>query len=95
MSSTSTGSLQVIFVSSWEEGEVRTLARLDPNTGEVHDIEASELGDDYQHLIKEYVETLDGAKWAPVIRQESGEDYRLASAEALAVFLNGQGAGPA
>jgi hypothetical protein len=88
MSGTSEDSLRVTFVSSWHEGEVRSRARLDLKTGEVRDIEVSELGEDYEHLIEEYIESLDGLRWAPVICQEAGGEYRLAGNEHLSKFRN-------
>ncbi len=87
MSSTSQDSLRVTFVSSWHEGEVRSRARLDLKTGEVRDIEVAELGEDYEHLLEEYIESLDGTRWASVVRQESGDGYQLASKERLSTFM--------
>lgn len=87
MSGTSQDSLRVTFVSSWQEGEVRTFARLNLKTGAVDDIEVSELGEDYEHLLEEYIETLDATRWASVVRQESGDGYQLASKESLSTFM--------
>lgn len=88
MPTTYKDSLQVVFVSSWQEGEVRTLARLNPKTGEIHDIEVSEVGEDYEHLIEEYIESLDGTSWAQVVRNESDGEYQLARKASLAMFAS-------
>jgi len=47
--------IAVQFESRWEEGDVTTAGTLDLDTGIVTDIETSDEGDDYEHLIGEYV----------------------------------------
>ncbi len=86
MLSTMTKVLPVQFISSWNEGDVETPAKLNLETGEVFDIEKSNDGEDYETLNAEYIATQSGA-WLPVT---SGADdvYRLANGDDLASIRN-------
>lgn len=86
MSSSVAARLPVVFVSIWCEGDVRTRAWLDLRTGEVLDIELSDAGDGYEHLVGECIESTDGAVKAAVSRQDKTEGYRVSSPQALAAL---------
>lgn len=45
--------IEVIFQSLWSEGTIETNAKLDLTTGIVFDIELSDDGDEFEHLICE------------------------------------------
>lgn len=47
--------LPATFTSIWEEGDVATSCKLDPNTGIVSDIKISDEGSDFEALIKQEV----------------------------------------
>lgn len=78
--------VSVVFVSAWSEGEVRTSAKLDLLTGEVFDIEVSECGAEFEHLIEEYVEMVSGSVQAGVVRQAGDGSYRVARLDDLDAF---------
>ncbi len=78
--------VNVVFVSAWSEGEVRTSASLDVQTGEVFDIEVSECGAEFEHLIEEYIETVTGVVKASVVCQPVDGSYRMARLEDLDAF---------
>lgn len=78
--------VNVVFVSAWSEGEVRTSAGLDVQTGEVFDIEVSECGAEFEHLIEEYIETVTGVVKASVVCQPGDGSYRVARLEDLDAF---------
>lgn len=61
----------VVFTSHWEEGPVCTGAMLDLSTSVVFDIEQSDEGEHYQHLIRETISTRDGFVEATVTRQSA------------------------
>lgn len=86
MNSTSKAVVQVVFVSSWCEGDVRTSAKLNLRSGEIFDIEMSDAGADFEHLIDEYIESEDGLAHAAVVRHSFDGSYRVARMDALNGF---------
>ena len=83
MLSTMTKVLPVQFITSWNEGDVETPAKLNLETGEVFDIEKCEEAENYQGLSGEYVATPNAELIVPVT---SGDDdtYRIANGDDLA-----------
>ena len=77
--------LPVVFVSSWAEGEVRTSAWLDLDLGQVIDIEVSNEGDEYENLLGEYVESIDGSVLARLGQVDPSGHYAL-DTDALSAF---------
>lgn len=77
MLSTMTKVLPVQFISSWNEGDVETPAKLNLETGEIFDIEKSDDGDNYQGLSGQFVEAVDGKVRAPV-KVDLDDTYRIA-----------------
>ena len=80
------GTLRVVFVSNWEEGEVRTAAQLNPRDGVVEHIQVAEDCDGYEHLIDEYLESVDGCVRVEVSFCPEATAYRV-SADGLAALL--------
>ena len=67
----------VTFVSSWSEGEVRTRAKLEPLTGRVFDIGVADVGEGFEHLLEEYVESQDGSVQCVVQYRTDCDSYFL------------------
>lgn len=74
----------VRFVSSWEEGDVKSSALLNLSSGEVTDIETSNDGESehYESLIREYITVADGDINAKVELQPNDE-YCVVSLDGL------------
>lgn len=92
MTAVSVEFMNVVFVSAWSEGEVRTCAKLDLRTGEVFDIEVSECGAEFEHLIEEYVESANGLVQAGVVRQAVDGRYCVERRDDLDAFRRPGGA---
>ena len=77
----------VAYTSAWDEGEVETVARLDPSTGAVTDIDAVEVPEDgLGSLLREYVTLPDGTELD--VREVDGR-HAVADPDALAAALVG------
>ena len=72
----------VTFESRWEEGTVSTDAYLDLDTGVVFGIVESDAGEDYEHLIGEFV--LVGGREVPV-ELEPDNNFRIDSPTLAAI----------
>jgi len=78
-----TSLIHVGYTSSWGEGEIKTSALLNVNTGEITDIISSDDGAEYETLISETI-SIDGSEYA-VETDGNGFDYFISKDE-LASF---------
>lgn len=68
--------INVSFISEWEEGDIETSAKLDITTGRVFDIDASDRGAEYEHLVREFVRFK--GDWVDYpVKLRNDEDYAV------------------
>ena len=65
-------SQKVEYRSVWEEGVVSTYAQLNLNTGEVTDIETSDEGENYEHLVEEFIYNLNNERQFALVSWNAG-----------------------